>query len=229
MSPSQGRPPALTSDLDELLVLTYSALESTNVERWALEFGAPDPPVLRGTLRNASYETDVVGNIHRLGQRYWLQRKESAVWERPFHTGSPGRPPAVDIALFSDTNQREVRLEFGLYSSSGSGALTKKKLAGDAKGLHEQMGVTEPNYPQVENYVILWHETRSHLKRATMTEAARKEYRRKFAEHARTVTAEALSYEVDFLRCAGGPLFTPRGEYHWVIVALFAVICAETV
>lgn len=223
MNPTKGRPAALTDALDELLVLTYGAIESTNVERWALAFGAPAPPPLPGTMRKSSYETDVVGNIHRMGQRYWLQRNEAAVWERPFPTGMQGRPPAVDIALFDQGAQKETRLEFGIYSTSGS-SLTKSKLAKDAKGLREHITRTAPGYPIVENYILLWHGTRGTASSFTMTAERKKALRTTFAQHARIVTSDASGeFTVEFLRCAGGHLYSPVEGHHWVAVALFKV------
>lgn len=78
--PTAGPPPALTNELEELVVLTHGAVEATNVERWALQFGAPPAPDLVGALRRSAYETDVVGTIHTLAQRDWERRGEAAVW-----------------------------------------------------------------------------------------------------------------------------------------------------
>ena len=142
MYPGQGRPPALTAELEELVVLTHGAIEAANVERWALAFGAAAPPALPGTMRTSAYETDVVGTIHR----YWERRGEAAVWERPFPTGDQGRPKAVDISLFSSGNQRETRLEFGLYSRTGQGKPAKKKLADDAEKLADLSTTTEAGF-----------------------------------------------------------------------------------
>lgn len=228
LSPGRGRPDNLTSELDELLVITYCAIESTNVERWALEAGAEKPPELRGGLRRAAYETDVVGNIHRIGQRYWLSRGESAVWERPFPTGKQGRPPAVDISLFNKTLGRETRLEFGLYSVSNGGGLTRTKLETDASGLYDLSTQLEPKYGEAVNYVVLWHETRSNRTTAAMTDTSRRSARNKFGDHARKISDDRQGYQVNFLRAVAGPLFTPRREHHWTIVGLFEVTAPDT-
>ena len=213
----------MTTALDELLVLTYGAIESSNVERWALEFGAPDAPPIAGTLRRSAYETDVVGNIHRSGQRYWLERNEAAVWERPFPTGERGRPPAVDIALFSAVHARETRLEFGLYSTPGT-APTKTKLRDDAAGLFDHLDTVEASYDTIENYIVLWYETRSSSSTGRPTAARRRTLRDKFVSHAEKVSDDATGYSVDLLKCLAGPLFTPNDEHHWVMIALFKLV-----
>ncbi len=221
MNPARGRSPALTDDLHELLALTYCAIEATNVERWGLEFGAPEPPNIGGTLRRNAYETDVVGNLHRIGQRYWLQRGEAAVWERPFLTGARGRPPAVDIALFNQAGNKETRLEFGLYGSATS-PLSKAKLNTDIKGLVKHAGDKANGYPNVENYMLHWYQVRGRGMRFAMTADRKMELRDIFRVHAKDVTTAANgAYTVDFLRCVGGPLHSPVQEHHWATVALF--------
>jgi hypothetical protein len=221
MFPGKGQPPALTNELKELVVLTYGAIEAANVERWALAFGAAAPPVLPGTMRVSSYETDVVGTIHRLGQRYWERRGEAAVWERPFPTGEQGRPKAVDIALFDTTGQRETRIEFGLYTKNNAGHATKKKLEDDAEKLAGLVGTVAPGYPNVENYIVLWHEMRGAS--VKMTNARRLAIRKAFRTHAETITAAAV-HNVDLLLMSAGPLFPDRdGEHHWAAVGLFKV------
>lgn len=217
--PAAGHPPALTAALEELLVLTYGAIESTNVERWALEFGAAEAPGLPGTMRRSAYETDVVGSIHRLGQRYWERRGEAAVWERPFPTGQQGRPPAVDIALFNSASTRETRLEFGLCSTTAAGTLTRQKLRDDADKLAELSAQTEPGFGTIENYVVLWHHYR-----VALTGERRRTFRRTMQDHAELVAATDGSPEVELLVTSGGDLFAPQhGHEHWVAIGLFRV------
>ncbi len=215
--PARGRPTGLTAELEELMVLTYGAIESTNVERWALEFGAAVPPILPGTMRRSAYETDVVGSIHRLGQRYWERRGEAAVWERPFPTGDQGRPPAIDISLFNATEGRETRIEFGMYSTTAKGTLTTKKLADDSAKLLELATRTEDDYPNVENFAVLWHTFRS-----SMTNRRRRDLRQTLNDHARSVSSDVLS--VELLVTSGGHLFaSDQGQHHWVAIGLFRI------
>ncbi len=205
--PGQGRPAGLTESLEELLVLTLGAIESVNVERWALSFGALDGPILPGKLRTAAYETDVVGAVHRLGQRYWERRGEAAMWERPFPTGKKGRPPAVDIALFSATAERETRVEFGEYSRS--------KLREDASKLSELVGQTHDVYPNVESYVVLWSESE-----ARMT----KERRRSLVREYSAAAGKIAHPKVELLSVTGADLFTAaRGHHRWFAIALFRI------
>jgi len=218
--PTAGHPPALTAALEELLVLTYGAIESTNVERWALEFGAAAPPGLPGTMRRSAYETDVVGSIHRLGQRYWERRGEAAVWERPLPTGLPGRPPSVDIALFDTANARETRLEFGVCSTTAAGTLTRQKLRDDAEKLVELAVHTDGGFGAVENYVVLWHHYR-----VALTLDRRRAFRRAMRHHAAEVAAALGTPGVELLVTSGGDLFAPQhGQEHWVAIGLFRVV-----
>lgn len=217
--PSAGRPAALTADLEELLVLVQGAVESTNVERWALAFGAVESPVLPGTLRTGAYETDVVGSIHRLGQRYWERRGEAAVWERPFPTGASGRPPAVDIALFSDQDKRETRLEFGMCSTTKKGTLTKSKLRDDAAKLAGLTDEVEQGFEDVENYVILWHEYQVKL-----SQEMRRRFRRTMQDHVDSISTAELDHSIELLMTSGGHLFESRhGHDHWLAIALFSI------
>lgn len=221
--PTAGPPPALTNELEELVVLTHGAVEATNVERWALQFGAPPAPDLVGALRRSAYETDVVGTIHTLAQRYWERRGEAAVWERPFPTGQRGRPPAVDIALFNAATGTETRIEFGLCSVTAAGNLTRTKLAEDVEKLVDLAPSTLDNYPNVRNYVILWHQFRG--PRLTMTKARRVAVRRMFVDFAASVTDRLEGAAVTMMMVSGGPLFSETANLrHWVAVGLFSVI-----
>ncbi len=203
--PGQGQPAALTTELEELLVLTLGAIEAVNVERWALQFGAKDPPVLPGSMRSSAYETDVVGAIHRLGQRYWERRGEAAMWERPFVTGAAGRPPAVDISLFDANRGVETRVEFGRFTPS--------KLKSDAAKLAELGTDTHMEFPSVESLLILWVERRDKMTRTT-----RKHVMSKFKKATTSKGVPALS----LLSVSGGDLFVPEKNGHrWVAAALY--------
>lgn len=224
MYPTRGRPPALTEALEELLVLTFGAVATTNVERWALAFGAATPPDIPGTMRRASYETDVVGSIHRLGQRYWERRGEAAVWERPFPRPGRGRPPAVDIALFNAVTQTETRVEFGLFSDSARGEPTGAKLADDSAKLLELSSESHEDFPHIANYVVLWHEFRG--PRTSMTTKRRNAMRTRCREFAASASTDDLT--VDLLMLTGGHLFPDvDDEHHWIAVALFRVLSAD--
>ena len=173
-------------------------------------------------MRVASYETDVVGTIHRMGQRYFERRNEAAVWERPFPTQQPGRPPAVDIALFNATAGRETRVEFGICPTNGSGKPTKVKLNSDAEKLHSLVGSTEPLFPEVDNYIVLWHEHRGST--VSMTGKRRQTDLADLKAIATDVTHAANGYATTLLMITCGALFPDRtDEHHWVTVGLFEV------
>lgn len=211
--PTRGRPTALTNELEELVVLTLGAIESSNVERWALAFGAALPPILPGTLRTNSYETEVVGSVHRLGQRYWERRGEAAIWERPFLVpGQTGRPPAIDIALFNSVAGTETRVEFGLY--------TKTKLGKDAEKLAKLSATTEDGFGTVTNYVVLWLDRNDKL-----TGPARRRLVRRFQGDAEAVASvDVPTMAVELLMISGCDLFTDRaGNNHWVAAGLFKI------
>lgn len=203
--PGKGRPPALTTELEELLVLTFGAMEAVNVERWALHFGAKSVPVVPGTMRRSAYETDVVGTIHRLGQRYWERRGEAAMWERPFATGEPGRPPAVDISLFNAERKVETRVEFGVFSQA--------KLKSDANKLADLAADAHPDFPTVESFIVLWTERKDAL-----TKAKRRDVVSKFKK---AVSGKGMP-PLTLLSVSGGDLFVQeRTGSHWMAAGLF--------
>ena len=127
-----------------------------NLQRWTLNYGAPELP-LAISAKNSSYETEVVSLVHSLGQRYWESRGESAAWERQFPTGNPGRPQTVDLALFSQVDERETRIEFGFTAKSIK--TLSKKLTEEARKLLSLGSNQEAGFKNIENYVVLWHES----------------------------------------------------------------------
>src|SRR3954454_17529480 len=81
--PGVGKPPTLTTALEELVVVLQGAIELANVERWVLEHGEADPPSgLSGALRKSAYEVTVVDRFHRLARRDFDRRGYVSVWER---------------------------------------------------------------------------------------------------------------------------------------------------
>lgn len=225
--PGRGRPTLLSTALQELAVLTLAAIESVNVDRWALSVAQRPYPSSLGTLRQSAYETEVVGRVHNLGQRLWERRGEVAVWERPFHSGDRGRPPAVDVALFEEDlsdplKSTETRLEFGEVDNS---TLTSK-LKKDAQKLESLCASKHPGYPVIANYILLWR-----ISGVKMTKELRLQHREAFTKAAREAakTLQTTS-TITLLAVAGGDLFAPGAgnkQHHWGEVALFQVIVPQ--
>lgn len=148
-------------------MLLQASIEIANAERWALEIGdLPTPAGLQPNLRRSAYEVTVVDVLHRVARRYFDRLGYRAVWERPFRTGSRGRPESVDIALFDSASQREVRLELGLYSAA--------KLRDDSQKLARLSTTPLDGFGTIENILLLWEVTEEKLVQATARDAMRK-------------------------------------------------------
>lgn len=162
--PSVGRPLALSQQRDELVMLLQASIEIANTERWALEIGdLPPPPSLQHALRTTAYEVTVVDVLHRVARRYFERHGCRAVWERPFRTSQPGRPEAIDIALFDAAARTETRLELGLYSA--------RKLSEDSTKLSRLAATSLPDFETVENLLLLWEIDGNALTQATSRSA----------------------------------------------------------
>jgi hypothetical protein len=86
--PGVGKPPTLTTELEELLVVLQGAIELANVERWVLQHGEQAPPAgLNDRLRRNAYEVTVVDRFHRLARRDFERQGYVSIWERPLKTG----------------------------------------------------------------------------------------------------------------------------------------------
>ncbi|MGB3674153.1 MAG: hypothetical protein WA988_06925 [Candidatus Nanopelagicales bacterium] len=129
------------------------------------------------------------------------------MWERPFATGSRGRPPAVDICLFDDANGIETRVEFGEFSPN--------KLKSDANKLNDLTGDALEEYPSVASFIVLWD-----IRKVKMTVKQRRERMRAFVDAAEKVRPATVS----LLSVSGGDLFTStQSRHHWVAAGLFKV------
>lgn len=208
--PSRGRPAALTETLDELVMLLQAAISIANTERWALERGEQTaPPALTGLLRHDAYEVTVVDHFHRIARRHFERADLRAVWERPLQTGTPGRPPSVDVALFDSLGGLETRIELGLY--------TKAKLRSDATKLHGLAAKTLQGYASVVNHVVLWE-----VKSSRLTDAEANKSMTKFKADAVAVSADAFS--VTPLLASAVDLFVVEARRHrHAVVGLFDV------
>jgi hypothetical protein len=177
-----GKPPALTTELEELVVVLQGAIELANVERWVLEHGEQAPPAgLTGLLRRNAYEVTVVDRFHRLARRDFERRGYVSIWERPLSTGQVGRPKAIDVSLFKTAQNEEVRLELGLY--------TKKKLADDAKKLFNETG--KPclvGYTVARNLIALWN-----LREQKTTQAVARDWMSRFKSDSAAVCTNTMT------------------------------------
>jgi hypothetical protein len=210
--PGRGRPPKdIAQGLEELVMLTQAALSIVNTQRRVLDRDAMQlSPGLRASKRDASYEVTVVDQFYQLGQRHFERRGISAMWERPFRTGERGRPTAVDISLFYESEEREVRVEFGRY--------TKAKLKSDAKKLLALDAETEAGFTNIINYLVLWEERSSAL-----TRGALRGQLERFRGHAENVSDHDML--VELLMASSVDLFAERHDQHRVAdIGLFRVV-----
>jgi hypothetical protein len=188
----------LTLERQELVMLLQASIEIANAERWALEIGEPAPPAsLQQSLRRTAYEVTVVDNLHRIARRYFAQRGALGVWERPFPTGLRGRPETVDVALFNDVASTETRIELGLYTNS--------KLRTEASKLARLATDALPDYPTIENLILLWLVDEETLTKQTPGEAVRR-----FRDASTTINASHPDFRVLPLLASSVDLFTAR-------------------
>lgn len=208
--PSRGKPPAVTQALDELVMLLQASLSIANTERWALEYGEqPAPTALSGLLRRNAYEVTVVDRFHRLARRHFERGGYRAVWERPFPTGSRGRPPTVDVSLFDAQEQVESRIELGSYG--------KSKLESEAAKLHQLAGAVLPGYGTVVNLIALWD-----VRSTRLTRGEGKTAIDRFKSDASAVSTGAFT--VSPLLASLVDLFAVEpGDHRHAVVALFKV------
>lgn len=214
--PAIGKPPALTTDLVEYLVLVQGAIEIANVERWALDHGNSPAPAIAGLLRDSAYEVTVVDVLHRLARREFEKQNVFAVWERPLATGKKGRPRTIDISLFdrpapgSTTTLEETRIELGLYS--------KKKLKDDATKLHDERSTPyAKGYSVGRNILLLWD-----VEDAKNSKIAAKAARDLFVKDA--AAASTKKRTVALLVCSCVDLFAANdGDHRVARVGLFEV------
>jgi hypothetical protein len=208
--PSQGRPPALSATLDQMVMLFQASIEIANAERWALEIGDSPPPVaLQQALRRSAYEVTVVDIFHRVGRRFFEQYQYRAVWERPFQTGKAGRPEAIDIALFDAESHEETRLELGLYS--------KTKLRNDATKLARLAADVIQGFEVVNNILMFWEITEEKLTRNTSRTAMEA-----FKSDASGLTLDNGTYAARPLLASSIDLFVARsGASRQATIGLF--------
>jgi hypothetical protein len=205
-----GKPPAVTQTLDELVMLLQASLSIANTERWALEQGEEPPPqALAGLLRTSAYEVTVVDHFHRLARRHFESRSYRAVWERPFHTGTQGRPPSVDVSLFRAEEGTETRIELGLY--------TKAKVNSDAAKLHQLREISLPGYGTVRNLIALWDVKSTRLTAAEGTKAMKR-----FKRDAAAISTNAFT--VNPLLASAVDLFVVEPAAHrYAVIGLFEI------
>ena len=207
--PSRGRPsPQVANELEELVMLTQAAISIVNTERRVLDRDAPAVNAsLQNHLRGAAYEVTVVDRFYQLAQRAFERRGVSAMWERPYLTGSRGRPLATDVSLFDSQGRTETRLEFGLY--------TRKKLKDDAEKLASLRATVEPGYPKVRNLLLLWVEKGDRLSQ------------KRASDHLREMKSAAGGMKtptVEVRLIAGVDLFAETaGQHRVAYVGLFQV------
>jgi hypothetical protein len=209
--PAAGKPPTLTSELEEFLVLLQGAIELANVERWVLEHGEDDAPEgLNGLLRRNAYEVTVVDRFHRLARRDFERRGYVGVWERPLQTGLAGRPKAIDVSLFDVKAKEEVRLELGLY--------TKTKLRSDAKKLlAERTNGLIDGYSVTRNLLALWQ-----LREQKTTQAVARTWMARFNADASAVSTSSMT--VTPLVASTMDLFVAEANRaRYAVAALFEV------
>lgn len=197
-------------------MLTQAAISVANTERRVLERDAPVLPLaISESKRKSAYETSVVENFFRLGFRHFERHGSVAMWERPYLTGLRGRPEATDISLFDSANGLETRIEFGDYSFS--------KLLGDAEKLSRLASTSDPAYPSIVNYVVLWEELSKKL-----TERAIRDWRRRATDDAARVSASVPKSQpgatASLLLVSGVDLFSEvAGRHRIALVAMFAI------
>jgi len=191
-------------------MLLQASISMANTERWALERGEqPPPPVLTGLLRNSAYEVTVVDQFHRLARREFEKGGYRAAWERPFPTGSQGRPLSVDVSLFHSLNTTETRIELGTY--------TKKKLKEDATKLRDLRATTLLGFETVLNLIALWE-----VKSERLTGAEATKSMRKYKDAAADLSIGTLA--VSLLLASAVDLFSVSPDDHrHVVVGLFEV------
>jgi hypothetical protein len=197
--------------MEELVVLLQGAIETANVERWALEHGENPPPAgLKGLLRTTAYEVTVVDAFHRLSRRHLERHGYVGVWERPLLTGRRGRPKSIDVSLFHDATKKETRLELGLY--------TKMKLREDAKKLHDERenpGV--PGYTIELNLLALWE-----LRPLKTTSQVIDDWMKQFVTDAAAVST--TRFTVEPILASTVDLFAAEtGGHRYAVVGLFLV------
>lgn len=204
-----GKPSADFQWFDEILMLTQAAISVANTQRWALSWDLPPGVASQG--RGAAYEVTVVDQFHQLGQRYFANRNETAVWECPFPTGGVGRPPAVDVVLYNNDGTIKTRLEFGIF--------TPKKLKDDAEKLHKMAARFLKENPKARNFVVLWHEERRKLSDVRIQTQVTQ-----FADAATKAIAAIPGMGIALGLASGVDLFAAEKESHRVIyVAIFEV------
>lgn len=206
--PKQGPPPAILDTLDEAVLLLQAAIETANVERWALEHGEQAPPSgLKGLLRKNAYEVSVVDAFHRLARRHFERHGYVGVWERPLTTGKVGRPKTIDVSLFDTTNQQEGRIELGGY--------TKTKVKSDSKKLYgEAQNPGLPNYTVAFNVLALWQ-----VRESKTTDALMDGWVTTFKADA--AAASTGQYSVELLRASVMDIFVADASGHrYAVVGL---------
>lgn len=199
-------------------MLLQASIEMANAERWALEIGDhPVPASLQQNLRRAAYEVTVVDAVHRIARRYFERHGYLAIWERSFQTGRRGRPETVDIALLDANNQREIRIELGLYS--------KPKLSDDANKLAKLTANAVPGFETIDNLVMLWEISASRLTRAQVTAAMQR-----FRTDSTSVAIAGGGQVVTPLLASSVDLFVAQsGSYRFATVGLFILTASVPV
>jgi hypothetical protein len=200
--------------MEELVVLLQAAIETANVERWALEHGeAAAPAGLKGLLRKNAYEVTVVDAFHRLARRQFERLGYVGVWERPLLKGTRGRPKTIDVSLFDITGKKETRIELGLYD--------KSKLRSDAQKLREEADLPGlPGYVVEANHLLLWQ-----VRSDKTTDQVLSDWIESFVADALEVSSQ--EFDVRLLLASTVDLFAagPRAS-QYAVVGLFEVVGA---
>jgi hypothetical protein len=196
-------------------MLLQATIEIANTERWALELGELAAPAeIASMLRKSAYEVTVVDQFHRVARRYFERAGYRAVWERPFPTGARGRPASVDIALFNNATESELRLELGVYS--------RAKLKLDSEKLAALSGDALNEYPDVVNMLMLWEVRSTKLTAAEATKAMKR-----FKRDASLISN--AGYAIDPLLASAVDLFVAESDDHrHAVVGLFEVKSQQT-
>jgi len=219
--PRVGKPSSVDAhNLDELLMLLQAAVSLTNVDRWlqqrTIELAIETknmaasivPTRVRDAAKREQYEVSVVDEFVRLGAQSFAMRGSEVVWERPFHTGRPGAPPAVDVSLFHAGRDEESRIEFGFYS--------RPKLQRDA----QKLLALSPNRSTkvVTAYLALW-EVVDGAHRAADTDR----WRTRCVDDANWVTARINGSVVLRVASTQDLFVAEPGRHRFVRAAIFSV------
>ncbi|WP_133298452.1 hypothetical protein [Tsukamurella pulmonis] len=184
--PDRGRPPGRKRNLQDLLRITLGAVELTSTRREVLDSSANNSsnllPKNLQKSQHAIYETTVVYEFSQLARSDFEAHNNAFVWERPIVWTVPGgknlRSGNIDLALFSQSRDTETRIEFGKAGGS-SGSTRDPKLEEDAekllqasKDFRASKSESAPGIGMgtVENYVILWNQSKIKLTKKKMNE-----------------------------------------------------------